>query len=419
MLENTHIGDRFYGDILLAIDDKVISMEESGLHIISTTNIHAASPKERSILSYATISGEQVSDYVSKQTLNPARENITSQVKQAFDYTLEFILFSDNLNQTGGQYLDINLSDLLHTLLKGGKITRLSDESIKEFNGIEDAESIDIIDLIGGTVMKGYYLSHEITEYNRRKYDNVRDCFKMTITFRVPKPNLCNFALSQNVLIDEYGNYEEFRISPTFAIDRYPNLPTIGGWNESDVFIINEDKVISFRLSGLHLISQDSILNTKRKQRESLSYVELDGEQTGNINYNYEPFDYSLEFMMFSDNIDTLEDTEKGLNISNRISQMLTGGKTYQEIDFNGLENKKEVHIYNFFSGQKIIGYYKSIEETNNGRLQYDNIKDYKTYKITFRVIKPQDCEFYLNNDYLLELNERVGEQGVNYLINS
>ena len=60
--------------------------------------------------------------------------------------------------------------------------------------------------------------------------------------------------------------------------------------------------------------------------------------------------------------------------------------------------------LWNTYKGQKMIGYYKSLEMTTDDRQKYDNIKDFKTFKVTFRIDKPNKCEYDLNNFYESEI---------------
>lgn len=139
---------------------------------------------------------------------------------------------------------------------------------------------------------------------------------------------------------------------------------------------------------GFHLLSQ-SMLEDNPKQRETISYIERDGEETAPAlidsvtnKYPKEAFDYVLEFAYFNK---TDYDFEAKLSILKRI--LNEGGVPPSA-------TRDTLQIRNEYTNTKIIGYYKGISITTYERKIYDNTKDYQEIKVTFRVPKPNSCNF-------------------------
>ena len=142
---------------------------------------------------------------------------------------------------------------------------------------------------------------------------------------------------------------------------------------------------------GFYPISQSNIYGGQPKARESVAYIELDGEEIGEyMNNTYEPFDYEVEFMAFTDNMgkDNLIYAEKIINT--RIG-------TLNEF----LANNGQIILYNTFNGQRIVGYYKGYEITTDERQKWQNIKDFKSFKLQFRINKPNLCKFAMLDEGL------------------
>ena len=131
---------------------------------------------------------------------------------------------------------------------------------------------------------------------------------------------------------------------------------------------------------GFMLIGQSNIYAPNLKEREITNYIEKDGEETGVASRDtdgklaHEPFDYYLEFMYF-DNQD--------FTVTNAINNF----KSF-------VEGVDELTIVNYYAGVKIIGRYLNIEMTTFDRKKYDNKGDFASFKINFRVAKPNKCNF-------------------------
>lgn len=179
----------------------------------------------------------------------------------------------------------------------------------------------------------------------------------------------------------------------------------IGERGFSDVYIkpegVADTSTISLKNKyGFELIGQTNIQCAKPKEREVLSYIERDGEEIGTIAIDpanlmtvKEAFDYYVEFMVFSNSL-TSEDIDD-MDIPTRISKFTNM--------FDTFANNRFI-LWNTYKGQKMIGYYKSLEMTTDDRQKYDNIKDFKTFKVTFRIDKPNQCVYDLNNFYESEI---------------
>lgn len=141
-----------------------------------------------------------------------------------------------------------------------------------------------------------------------------------------------------------------------------------------------------------HLVGQ-TILNDKPKQRETIAYIEKDGEYTappiidgGMISSNSindwrnkqpsEPFDYTLDFIYFN---------KTNYDFERRITDF---------IKFLNANPNSNLIIQNEYTNNKIIGYYKGYQVNSYDRKKYNNTKDYIEFKVTFRVPKPSFCNF-------------------------
>ena len=134
---------------------------------------------------------------------------------------------------------------------------------------------------------------------------------------------------------------------------------------------------------GFHLVGQ-SLLEDKPKQREVISYIEKDGEETAPALFDTttnknprEAFDYELEFIYFNK---TTEDFEAKINA---FKDFLTAG-TRPDV----------LQIRNEYTNNKILGYYKGLSVTAYDRRKYINTKDFQEFKVVFRVPKPNKCNF-------------------------
>ena len=168
-----------------------------------------------------------------------------------------------------------------------------------------------------------------------------------------------------NVTID---NGFLYRINPTSGVYQ---KDTSGG-------------AFSPKLLGFHLVGQ-SMINDKPKQRETISYIERDGEETApalidNNKFPREPFDYELEFIYFSKGA---FDFESKLEF---LKNTLTSGSTDTFRD--------SLQIRNEYTNTKILGYYKGISVSTYDRKKYIGTKDYQEFKVVFRVPKPNMCNF-------------------------
>ena len=134
---------------------------------------------------------------------------------------------------------------------------------------------------------------------------------------------------------------------------------------------------------GFHLVGQ-SLMQVKPKQREVISYIEKDGEETApalidtltNKKPN-EAFDYELEFIYFNK---TNYDFEAKISA---FEAFLSAG-TRADV----------LQIRNQYTNNKIVGYYKGFSVTSYDRKKFIGTKDYQEFKVVFRVPKPYSCNF-------------------------
>lgn len=402
MAVDIKIGKRFEGDVLLLLDGGIaLSLRDSGFNLISNTNVHTAEPKDRKAFNYAAEEGEIVREAVlGKGAVNALGDIVLGQMKQPFDYELEFAMWTNNMNSDDAK--ELNIAERIQILLRGGEVSNGD-----KFDGLENISNFTLVNTTAGVMMECYYKGVEVTNYGRRKYDNIKDYVTIKLTFRVAKPSTCSLTIGQQYLDEILVEYKKYYLEPSNnEIKKYPLLPVIGEKFESDIWLVFDRYILSLRKSGLHLIDQTNVISLNRKERESNSYIERDGEETGIINTNYESFEYSLEFMMFSNNMNEAKDNTNGIHIPHLIDMLLNGGLMDDVSSFGGLERLREVTLFNFYSGQKIVGYYKSIEETTDDRQKYDNIKDYKTFRLTFKVFEPSKCSFTIDNNDMENLND-------------
>lgn len=144
------------------------------------------------------------------------------------------------------------------------------------------------------------------------------------------------------------------------------------------------DYIRSCKMYGLHLLSQSDIYFPTPKQRELVSYIELDGEEVGAVSVDngklaYEPFEYWIEFAYFGDTF---------FNKNNFF--------------FNAIEEcfGKEIPLWliNTYTGLKLKCYYAKTEINTHERNKYFGLKDFVSMKVYFRIPKPNECNFTLSD---------------------
>lgn len=159
---------------------------------------------------------------------------------------------------------------------------------------------------------------------------------------------------------------------------------------QADVLISYGRNWQSMKYYGLYLIDQDKVIGAKPKQRETLSYIELDGEEVGeymwarNPAISHEPFDYNVTFATFKNSAVLRQGTSTEENIRAII---------------NEIERQRVLTLVNTYSAFKCQCYLSDIKLNEESRTQY-NIKDYLELVLTFRVAKPNYCEYGLGNFY-------------------
>lgn len=155
---------------------------------------------------------------------------------------------------------------------------------------------------------------------------------------------------------------------------------------DANIVITNSFSNLQYNIKsqfGFHLVGQ-SLLGEKLKQREVVSYIEKEGEETAPALIDTttgknpkEAFDYELEFIYFNK---TTEDFEAKINAFK---------------DFLSAGTRADVlQIRNEYTNNKIMGYYKSLSVTSYDRHKYMNTKDFQEFKVVFRVPKPYMCNF-------------------------
>lgn len=142
----------------------------------------------------------------------------------------------------------------------------------------------------------------------------------------------------------------------------------------------------SMRVLGLHLIDQDKIFLPQPKARETLKYIELDGEEVGEFSIDdsavsREPFDYTLTFAVY-DKSEYKDEGEEWLSTNEKLTKVV-----------KAIEDVECLSLVNTYTGLYCPCYYKRINVKEEKRTQY-NIKDYLEVTLTFRVPKSKLCDF-------------------------
>ena len=160
----------------------------------------------------------------------------------------------------------------------------------------------------------------------------------------------------------------------------------IGRKYQADILfqIEGESYLHSIRSYGLFLLDQTNIYTPTPKSVETVSYIELDGEEVGKVsidgdNIAYEPFDYEIELAYSGDKLFTSQNYF--------IAAM--------EYSF---KEGKEITLINTYTGIKLLARYVNCEVTETGRAKYGNVKDFTIIKVVFRVSKPTKCDFNLQD---------------------
>lgn len=184
-----------------------------------------------------------------------------------------------------------------------------------------------------------------------------------------------------------------------------------GAKGQADVLfrkrVNNVDAWQSMRVLGLHLIDQDKVFLPQPKARETLTYIELDGEEVGEFsidsgNVSREPFDYTLTFAVY-DKSEYKEDGEKWLNTNEKIEKVV-----------KVIETVESLSLVNTYTGLYCPCYYKGIKVNEEKRTQY-NIKDYLEIALTFRVPKSNICNFD-TKDFICEV-EKITSKSISQTI--
>lgn len=151
---------------------------------------------------------------------------------------------------------------------------------------------------------------------------------------------------------------------------------------------------------GFHLVGQ-SVINHTQKQRETVSYIEKDGEDvapmingldinvSNEIKFPREAFDYELNFIYFKKNNQSQAvnyDFESKINLLMRL--LSEGGVT------TGGATKDTLQIRNEYSNTKLIGYFKDIKINEYSRKKYVFPREYVDVSVIFRIPKPNKCNF-------------------------
>lgn len=175
----------------------------------------------------------------------------------------------------------------------------------------------------------------------------------------------------------------------------------IGAKGQSDVLfrkrLNTADAWYSMRVLGLHLIDQDKIFLPQPKERETLKYIELDGEEVGEFSIDgnavsREPFDYTLTFAVY-DKSEYKSDSEVWLSTNDKLAKVVSL-----------IESVESLSLVNTYTGLYCPCYYKGIKVNEEKRTQY-NIKDYLEVALTFRVSKSNICNFN-TKDFICEVDK-------------
>lgn len=151
---------------------------------------------------------------------------------------------------------------------------------------------------------------------------------------------------------------------------------------------------------GFHLVGQ-SVINHTQKQRETISYIEKDGEDvapmingldinvSNEIKFPREAFDYELNFIYFKKNNQSEVinyDFESKINLLMRL--LSEGGVDDRQA------TKDTLRIRNEYSNTKLIGYFKDIKINEYSRKKYVFPREYIDVSVVFRIPKPNKCNF-------------------------
>lgn len=203
------IGAKGQPDILIKTKQSsyYISMKTLGFHLLDYDKILRPKPKDREVLQYPELDGEEVGEY-------SISDNVIT--REAFDYNIKFCLFNNS------EYIPFahrRPTHLPYSMNK--KINDLLDI-------IEAEKEITLINTFSGFMCYCYYKENKIEEEKRTDF-NIKDYSEITLSFRVSKPSRCNFNLQ------DFYTSVDMLTSPDIVQTVYPH------YNISKDYDINKE----------------------------------------------------------------------------------------------------------------------------------------------------------------------------------